>query len=113
LDLNYSDFYENRRQIIDDRLAQILSSPTVFDHFVAQHFDRIHSNKGMSNSSIGWHPFDSKEQLSVCFSPFREFISLVYNEFSAFSNVVRRNFFMVSLSDFALILETLEVDSRI
>lgn len=63
LDLNYADFYENRRQMIDNRLNNILSfTNDRIEMFVHEYFDRVKTNLA-PNSIIGWHQFNNREQL--------------------------------------------------
>lgn len=81
MDLNYVEFYENRRSQIDARLNQIVGTPGCIEHYVHLHSDRIKYNhkKGASNSQIGWHRFENDEQLLV-----GQFIQISNPNFPAF-----------------------------
>lgn len=76
LDLNFADFYENRRHLIEERLAQLLSFPACFEHFLllnSNHIARARNDQTHANSKIGsWNFETGQEQITrllTCCTP--------------------------------------------
>ncbi|KAL3101257.1 hypothetical protein niasHT_028013 [Heterodera trifolii] len=95
LDLNFPDFYRNRKEAIDQRLHEIRSTRNLagFSHRFS---DKIKS-KVASNSHILWHNFQSAEQIATflaCCSPlmlhdlFKEFCTNFRESRSGFPDLV-------------------------